>query len=65
MLATSENVPFPSPNHLLFTGADDPSLTGAQAIIKVLGHEHRWLAGGYDLKITFSEHGGAWWFPGG
>ena len=24
---------------------------GAQAIIKVSGHQHRWLAGGYDLEI--------------
>ena len=37
------------------TSADDPSLiitlAGAQLIIKVLGHQHRWLAGGYDLEI--------------
>ena len=38
-------------NHLLTTGIDDPSLTGAQVIIKVSGHHHRWLAGGYDLEI--------------
>ena len=37
MLATSKNAPFPSPNHLLTTGTDDPS-------IKVMGHQHRWLA---------------------
>ena len=24
---------------------------GTQAMIKVLGHQHRWLAGGYDLEI--------------
>ena len=29
---------------------DDPSLAGAPAIIKVLGHQYRWLAGGYDLE---------------
>ena len=39
---------FPGHNHLLTTGADDPSLTGAQAIIKVSDHQ---LAGGYDLEI--------------
>ena len=26
-------------------------LFGTWAIIKVLGHEHRWLASGYDLEI--------------
>ena len=26
-------------------------LAGAQAIIKVSGHQHQWLAGGYDLEI--------------
>ena len=59
MLATSKNVPFPGHNHLLTwlvtTGADDPSLTSARAIIKVLSHQHRWLAGGYDLKIRLFE----------
>ena len=39
MLATSKNVLFPGHNHLLTTGTDDPSLAGAQAIIKVLGHQ--------------------------
>ena len=38
MLATSKNVIFPGHNHLLTTGDDDPSLTGALAIIKVKGH---------------------------
>ena len=51
MLVTSKNVLFPGYNHLLTTGTDDPSLTGTQAIIKVSGHQHRWLAGGYDLDI--------------
>ena len=53
MLATSKNVLFPGHNHLLSTRADDPSLwllplliAGAQAIIKVSGHQHGWLAGG-------------------
>ena len=49
MLVTSKNVLFPGHNHLLTTGTDDPSLTGALAIIKVLGHQYWWLAGGYDL----------------
>ena len=51
MLPTSKNVLFPGPNHLQTTGTDDPSLTGAQVIIKVSGHQHWWLAGGYDLDI--------------
>ena len=53
MLATSKNVLFPGHYHLLTTGADDPTLnlTGAQAIIKILIHQHQWLAGGYDLAI--------------
>ena len=48
-LATSKNVLFPGHNHLLTTGTDD--LAGARTIIKVLGHQYQWLAGGYDLKI--------------
>ena len=35
---------------MLTTGADDPSLAGTRAIINVSGHQHRWLAGGYDLE---------------
>ena len=27
------------------------TLAGAQAIIKVSGHQHQWLAGGYDPEI--------------
>ena len=50
MLATFKNVLFPGHNHLLTTGTDDPSLAGAWAIIKVLDHQYRWLAGGYDLE---------------
>ena len=45
------NILFPGHNHLLTTSADDPSLAGTWAIIKVSGHQHRWLAGGYDLEI--------------
>ena len=53
-LITSKNVLFPGHNHLLTTAADDSSLliiTGAWVIIKVLGHQHWWLAGDYDLEI--------------
>ena len=53
MIATSRNVLFPGHNHLLTTGADDPTFlrAPARAIIKVKGHQHQWLAGGYDLEI--------------
>ena len=52
MLATSINVLFSGHNHLLITtGTDDPSLAGPGVIIKVSGHQHQWLAGGYDLEI--------------
>ena len=51
ILSTSTNVLYSRHNHLLTTGADNPLLAGAQAIIKVSGHQHRWLAGGYDLDI--------------
>ena len=34
MLATSRNILFTGHNHLLAIGTDDPSLTGARAIIK-------------------------------
>ena len=53
MLSTSKNVLFPGHNHLLTTGADDHSLAGARVIFKVLGRQHRWSAGGYDLKIGY------------
>ena len=53
MIATSKNLLFPSHNHLLTTGADDPTLiiswAPTRVIIKVKGHQHQWLAGGYDL----------------
>ena len=55
MLYASKNVLFPGHNHLLTTGADDPSLintvAGARAINKVSGHQHQWVASGYDLEI--------------
>ena len=51
MLATSKNILFPGHNHQLTTGTADPTLAGAQAIIKVLGHQHQQLPGGYILEI--------------
>ena len=51
MLVTSKNVPFPGHTHFLTTGTDDPSLGGAQVIIKVSSHQYWWLAVGYDLEI--------------
>ena len=51
MLVTSKNVLFPGHNHLLTTVADDSSFAGAWVIIKVSGHQYRWLALGYDLEI--------------
>ena len=51
MLTASKNVLFPGHNHLLTTDTDVPSLAGAQAIIKVSGHQFWWLAGGYDLDL--------------
>ena len=65
MLATSNNVLFPGQNQLLPTGTDDPSLACAWAIIKVMGHQYRWLAGGYDLEIGHLYRWLAWWLPGG
>ena len=52
MIATSKNVLFSGHNHLLTTGTADPSLAGTLAIIKVFGHQYRWLAGGHDLDIV-------------
>ena len=51
MLTTSKNVLFPGYKHLRTTGIDDPSTTGARAIIKVSDHQYQWLAGGYDVEI--------------
>ena len=51
MLSTSKTVLFPGHNHLLTTDIDDPSLAGSRVIIKVYGHQYRWLAGWYDLEI--------------
>ena len=54
MLATPKNVLFPGHNYLLTTVTDDPSLVSTRAIIKVLGYQYWWLAGGYDLKNRIS-----------
>ena len=50
MLTTSKNVLFPGYDHLQTTSTDNPALSGARMIIKVLGHQYRWLAGGYALE---------------
>ena len=50
MLATSK-MSYLQVNHLLTASVDDPSLAGTWAIIKVSGHQHQWLVGGYDLEI--------------
>ena len=39
------------PNTLIIT------LTGARAIIKESGHQHQWLADGYDLAIGIFKGG--------
>ena len=31
--------------------------TGTRAIIKVKGHQYRWLAGGYNLEIGYFRRG--------
>ena len=36
---------------VITTDTDDPSLAGARAVIKVLGHQCWCLAGGNDLEI--------------
>ena len=40
-------------------------LAGARAIIKVLGHQRWWLAGGYDLETGHIQKWLAWWLSGG
>ena len=49
MLSTSKNVVSQGHNHLLTTGADDPT-TPERVIMKVKGHLYQWLAGAYDLE---------------
>ena len=66
MLDTSKNVLFPGHNHLLTTGIDGHSLAGAWPIIKVLGHQYWWLAGGYNLELgRFVEVASLVVLPGG
>ena len=60
-LATSKNVLFPGHNHLLTTSADDRSLAGTWAIIKVLGHQHQWLSPGNRTFFRWI----VWWLAGG
>ena len=56
LLATSKHVLFPGHNNLLSTGTDGPTLwLSVRVIIKMKGHQYRWLAGGYDLEMTFLE----------
>ena len=60
MLTTSNNVLFPGHNHLLASGTDDSSPAGAQAIIKVSGHQYWWLESRYDLEIGHFQKWLAW-----
>ena len=46
MLPISKNVLSLGHNHLVTTGADDYWCLGDKVHLK--GHQHRWLAGGYD-----------------
>ena len=55
------NFPLLEQNNPILLG----SLAGAQAVIKVSGHQHRWLAGGYDLEIGHFQKWLAWWLSGG
>ena len=41
------------------------TLAGVRTIIKVLGHQDWWLAGGYDLEMGHFWKGLAKWLPGG
>ena len=59
MLGTSKDVLFPGHTHLLTT------IAGTRVIIKLLGHKHRWLTGGYDLEIGHFWKWLACWLPGG
>ena len=64
MLFTAKNVLFPGHNHLLTTGVDDLSLiitlAGARATKSRLGHQHRRLAGGFELEIRLFQRWIAW-----
>ena len=47
MLATSKKFS----GHLLTTNTDDPTLWLLHEPQRVKGHQHWWLAGGYDQEI--------------
>ena len=64
-MATSKHVLFLGNKNLLATGTDDHSLACTQATSNVLGGQHRWLAGGYDLEIGHVKKWLAWRLPGG
>ena len=57
MPVTSKNIQFPGHNHLLPNSTDDPSLAGAQAIIKVFDYQYQTLADGYDQEIGHFRSG--------
>ena len=72
MPATSKNVLFPCRNHLLTSGADDPTLWLSPECQRVKGQprggqQYRWLAGGYDLEngthleVASMVVTGTWW----
>ena len=44
-MTTAQKSHYPPGNH------HDIHLAGTRVIIKVKGHQHLWLAGGYDLAI--------------
>ena len=49
---TSKNVLFPGHNHLLLTtNTDGPLPRWRLGNNQSVGHQYRWLAGGYDLEI--------------
>ena len=61
MLGTPKDVLFRGHNHLLTTGADDPTLWLSPERQWEKGHQYQWLAGGYGLEIwhfTGAQHGG-------
>ena len=45
---------------------NNPYVTaGTRMIIEVSGHQHQWLAGGYDVEIGHFLKWIAWWLAGG
>ena len=51
MLATFKNDLFRGYNHLLTSGADDPTLRLLAKCQRVNDHQYWWLAGGYVLEM--------------